>query len=153
MLFYHSLITYFHFIGIFILISTLILEYVLFEKSLSNNTAKLISQADVWYGISAVIIVISGLLKLFYFGKGSTYYINNSIFWGKMALFSIIGLLSIMPTIRFIKWRKKIKQGEGIQLNELEFKRTKRIILLEIIFFLFIPFLATLMARGFGYYG
>lgn len=70
-----------------------------------------------------------------------------------MALFSIIGLLSIMPTIRFIKWRKKIKQGEGIQLNELEFKRTKRIILLEIIFFLFIPLLATLMARGFGYYG
>lgn len=70
MLFYHSLITYFHFIGIFILISTLILEYVLFEKSLSNNTAKLISQADVWYGISAVIIVISGLLKLFFLVKG-----------------------------------------------------------------------------------
>lgn len=151
MLLSQSIITYFHFVGIFILITSLVIEYLLFKKEIAITNAKIISKADIWYGIASGIIALTGLLKMFYFGKGSDYYINNHLFWGKIALFSIVGLLSISPTVRFIKWRKKIKQGEGIQLSETEFKRTKRIILLEIIFFTFIPLLATLMARGFGY--
>ena len=88
---------------------------------------------------------------MFYFGKGSDYYMNNYIFWTKIGLFGLVGLLSVIPTVRFLAWRKKIKQGDDFQFSDIEYKSTKSIILLELILFTFIPLMAVFMARGFGY--
>ncbi|MEJ0097074.1 MAG: DUF2214 family protein [Bauldia sp.] len=41
-----------------------------------------------------------------FFGiKGAGFYLPNPIFWAKIAAFLIVGLLSIPPTLKIIRWR------------------------------------------------
>lgn len=37
---------------------------------------------------------------------------GNSLFHAKLGLFILVGLLSILPTVVFIKWRKTLKAGQ-----------------------------------------
>ena len=57
---------------------------------------------DLVYGISAAIVLIVGLLRVFNFEKGAPFYAQNLFFWIKMAGFALVALLSIYPTIRFL---------------------------------------------------
>lgn len=146
-----AVVTYFHFFGIFVLLSSLVVELVLFKKDIHVKDAKTILQADVFYGLASILIMATGLLKMFVFGKGSAYYLHNHILWTKLMLFAIVGVLSIYPTIYFFKWRKVLKESSEIIVPQQKFIVIKRIIIIEIVIVFCIPFLATLMARGFGY--
>lgn len=46
-----------------------------------------------------------------YAAKGWDYYQHNPYFWAKMAAFAIVGMLSIPPTIAFIRWKRALKQN------------------------------------------
>ena len=43
--------------------------------------------------------------------EGSAFYFGNPFFNAKMALFVLVGLVSIYPTVRFIKWRAQMREG------------------------------------------
>lgn len=146
-----SIVSYLHFVGIIGLFVTLSMEKILFKKEIDLPTAKKIGTIDAAYGISAVVILTTGLLKMFLYGKGSAYYLHNHIMWGKLLLFTVVGILSIIPTIYFMQWRKNIKAGEDIVITDRDYKRISMFIHLELVLAIFIPLFATLMARGFGY--
>ncbi len=148
-----SVVTAFHFIGIILLFVSLSVELLLLKTKLTYQEASKISKADMLYGVASVLIFTTGLLKIFYFGKGSGYYLNNYLMWSKLALFTVVGALSIYPTIFFIKWRKKIKQKESIAIDPETYQLLKRLIHSELMVAILIPFLATLMARGIGFFG
>ena len=63
-----------------------------------------IQRVDLAYGISAGLLLLVGLLRVFFFEKGVNFYMNNPFFWVKMIAFLLVGLLSIDPTIRYIRW-------------------------------------------------
>jgi len=66
-----------------------------------------LARIDAVYGIAAVTLLIAGLtLWLGSVGKPAVYYTKNWVFHTKLTLFLIVGLLSIYPTIFFIKNRK-----------------------------------------------
>jgi putative membrane protein len=114
-----------------------------------NRTAisKLV-MIDGIYGLSSIFVVTTGLLRVFFYAKGSDYYFSNGIFILKFSLFIVVGLLSIVPTITFLKLRKQVKQED---LNEIELPKYRFILLsvrLELIILLLIPLLAVLMANG-----
>lgn len=147
-----AFLAYAHYLSFILLIGCLIFEWVIYEKSLSARRALQLMKADGLYGFSATSVVATGLIKAFYFGKGSAYYFSNHIFNTKLSLLIIIGLLSIYPTIKFLKWRKPLKSGmEKIEIDEVEYSITRRIIRLELILVFIIPLLAALMARGIGF--
>ena len=150
---YTAIITYLHFVGIIILFVSLGVELVLFQKEISHTNAKRIRLADAFYGISSVIIMSSGLLKAIEFGKGWAYYSHNWLFWSKIGAFSVIGLLSIYPTIYFFRWAKALKNGETISVSEANYSLIKKLLIIEIGIAFFVPLLAVFMARGFGFWG
>ncbi len=100
----NSLMATLHHLCAFTLSACLIYEFVAFRKGLGVEEARRIQRVDLWYGISAGLLVVVGLLRVFFFEKGASFYAANLMFWIKMALFMIVGLLSIYPTIRYIKW-------------------------------------------------
>ena len=146
-----ALITYFHFVGIISLFIALWIEFLLFRPTISNYFAKIIRKADAIYGIASGVIMATGFAKLLKYGKGAEYYWHNHLLWGKMILFTIIGILSIVPTIYFFKWKNEVKAGNDISVPDSKFKQLRRIILIEIVIACLIPLLAVFMARGFGY--
>jgi putative membrane protein len=87
---------------------------------------------------------------VYFFEKGPAYYGNNPFFWLKMDAFLIVGLLSIDPTIRYLRWNKTLKENKAPEIPDGEFKRTRLILSLEVIGIAVILFAAALMARGIG---
>ena len=86
---------------------------------------------DILYGISAGLLVIVGLLRVFYFEKGAAFYAQNWFFWTKMLGFALAALLSIYPTIRFVSWRKFLARNQVPEISDQDVARIKMILRLE----------------------
>ncbi|KAA0942324.1 MULTISPECIES: DUF2214 family protein [unclassified Pseudomonas] len=68
--------------------------------------------ADNFWGISALVLLITGGMRAFGgFEKGTEYYLQQPLFYLKMTLFIFILLLEIVPMIRLIKWRIALARG------------------------------------------
>ena len=148
---YQAIFAYLHYLSIIGVFITLVIELILFKPSLTHREARVIQRTDSVYGLSALMVLVTGLLRAFYFGKGYEYYFGNNIFLLKLGLFLVVGILSIYPTIVFIKWRKFIKPGESLTVDKSRAVRVMNLIRLEVLIILFLPLLAALMSRGFGF--
>jgi len=50
--------------------------------------------ADVVYGLAGVAILVTGILRVKYFGQGGDFNTGNPVFWIKVSLYILVGLLS-----------------------------------------------------------
>lgn len=150
MIIVNSLMATLHHLCAFTLTACLVFEFVVFRKGLTVAEARRIQRVDLWYGISAGLLIAVGLLRVFFFEKGSNYYFHNYVFWIKMALFLMIGLLSIYPTIRYIKWNSALNEDRAPEIQDAEFKNIRILLWLELAGIVLILFFAPLMARGIG---
>jgi putative membrane protein len=145
-----ALMAFLHHLAAFTLTASIIYELVTFRKDLSLAEARRIQRMDILYGISAAVVLIVGLLRVFYYEKGAPFYAQNLFFWTKMAGFALAALLSIYPTIRFLSWRKLFARNQVPEISDQEAARVKRILWLEMAAIAVILFSAALMARGVG---
>lgn len=140
---------YIHFISIFAIVSSLVAEHLLLKKELSRAEIGRLSRIDAVYGMAALALVTAGLtLWLGGFGKPSVYYTKNWVFHLKLTMYVTIGLLSIYPTIFFIKNRKGNPE-EKIAIPPVIFWLLR----FELMLLFIIPLLAGLMAHGVGFFG
>ncbi|MCB0278956.1 MAG: DUF2214 family protein [Calditrichaeota bacterium] len=144
------LTAYLHYLSIMILFAALFSEHLLLKPGISAKQIKSLIITDAIYGISAISVLITGLLRMIYFGKGVSYYMKNPYFHTKLTLFIIIAILSIKPTIEFMRWRRSLKKNEDVKINDELIKRLQLFIRIELLFVLIIPLMAVLMARGYG---
>jgi putative membrane protein len=142
-------VRYIHFISIITLASVLVSEHLLLKKELTRLEITRLAKIDAIYGIAALFLLGAGLTLWFgNIGKPAVYYSKNWIFHLKVTLFITIGLLSIYPTVFFIKNRK----GNPTDVVAIPAKLFW-ILRLELLLLFVIPLLATLMARGVGFFG
>ena len=150
MVFLNSLMATLHHLFAFTLTACLIYEFVAYHKGLGIEEARRIQRVDLVYGVSAGLLIVVGLLRVFFFEKGSNFYFHNHLYWTKMALFVVVGLLSIYPTIRFIKWNPALKENLSPEIPDAEFKRIRLLLQLELAGIVLILFAAPMIARGIG---
>ena len=139
-----------HHLMAFALVAAVVYEFIAYRQGLTIEEARRIQRADLLYGISAGLLLVIGLLRVFYFEKGPAFYSQNPFFWLKMNTFLVVGLLSIDPTIRYLRWNKTLKENKAPEINDNEFKRTRLLLSLEVIGLAVILFAAAMMARGIG---
>ncbi len=144
----NSLMATLHHLSAFTLTACLVYEFIAFSKVLTVKEARRIQRVDLWYGISAGLLVAVGLLRVFFFEKGAPFYAANLMFWVKMALFTIVGLLSIYPTIRYIKWNSILAENKSLVIPDAEYKNIRLLLSLEMIGLVLILFAAPAMARA-----
>lgn len=149
MVVFNSLMASLHHISAFTLVACLVYEFVTFRKSMTAGEVRRIQRVDLWYGISAGVLLVVGLLRVFFFEKGVNFYTANPMFWTKIVLFTIVGLLSIYPTIRYIRWGT-VNEGTTLEVPEEEHNRIRWMLNLEIIGLVLILFAAPVMARAIG---
>jgi len=138
-----------HHLTIFALFGVLIVELVLVQKGMDDSAIKRVAGVDLWYGILAGVIVTFGFSRAVFAAKGWDYYQHNAIFWAKIAVFVVIGLLSVPPTLAYIRWRKPGSPTPP----EAEIAGVRRLLWLEVALFALLPVLAAAMARGYGQMG
>jgi putative membrane protein len=149
----NALFAFLHHLAAFVLFATVFMELVLVKGALTNWSARKILQYDLIYGVAAMVVIAVGILRVVYFEKGAAYYLHSIPFIVKMSSFALVGLLSIYPTMQFMKWRAPLKRGETPVLDPALGKRIARVIHLELAGLAIVILCAALMAKGVGYFG
>jgi putative membrane protein len=105
--------------------------------------------ADACWGIAALLWIGTGLVRAFGgLEKGSAYYLQNHLFWAKMALLAVILALELGPMISLIRWRAAIRRGQ--QPDTGAAPRFARISFVQAWLVVLMVLAATGMARGYG---
>jgi len=139
-----------HFVAVFGIVATLFFEWMTISPAPTYAEARRLQMCDRWYGICAVLILFIGFARVFHFEKGKEFYFANPFFHAKLALFVLIGLLSIYPTVRFIKWGVQTKQGLAPVVAEREYKTIKALLSVQLLLLVGVATCASFMARGIG---
>jgi putative membrane protein len=143
-------LAYLHFASIMLLTAFLVSELCLCTPRLRLEQVPLLARLDLFYLVAAIAALASGALRVFVTGKGAPFYLDNPVFYIKLALFLAIGLVSISPTMQFLRWRRAVHAGEQPVLHENDIRAARRYIELELALLAFMPLMAVLMARGIG---
>ena len=137
---------YLHYIGFMTLFACLVMEHLLIKTTMTVQEIRKLAVIDAIYGISAIIVFATGLLKVFKFGAPE-YYLSMWPFHAKLTVFIIAAVLSIMPTIKILKARKTAQDGNtSVELP----KFLKHIVRVELLLIALMPLLAAMMALGVG---
>lgn len=145
-----ALFAFFHHLSAFTLFAALVVEFVLIKSALTVESARKIQIADMIFGLSAGVLLLVGLARVFHFEKGAAYYFHTWTFIAKLSLFVIVGLISIVPTIEFLRWRTAIKAGQVPSVSPQKLKSIRSIIHYEMVGIVVIILCAALMAKGVG---
>ena len=145
-----ALFAFLHHLAAFTLVASLAVEMVVIGGELTLEAARKLRLADLAYGISAGLLLIVGLARVFHFEKGATYYFHTWTFIAKLALFVTIGLVSIIPTVEFLSWRRSVALGKPPPLSARKLRMLRSIIHLELAGVVLILLFAAMMAKGIG---
>ena len=138
-----------HHLLVFSLAGIIAAELALVRRGMSAADVRRVATADAFYGLLAVLILVVGFSRAAWGAKGWAYYAENPWFQAKMASFLAVGLLSIPPTVRFIRWRRALKRGDIEAPPEGEIVAVRRWLLVEAGFLALVPAFAATMA-GWG---
>ena len=143
-------VAYVHYLSFMLCFAALVVERRLIRADPDRRTATAMVITDVIYGMAALALLVSGILRVLYFGQGSEFYTTNPLFWWKVGLYLSVGGLSLYPTITYVLWAIPLRKGELPKVSEALASRLAWIINIELVGFALIPLMATLMARGVG---
>ena len=144
---------YIHHLAAFLMLGTLMVELVLLKGELTPVSARSVMRMDMAYGVSATVLLVVGLLRVFYTEKGSMYYFSSGAFLVKLALFIVVALLSIYPTLKFIGWRKALRAGRVPDFDAGTRRTVRMLIHIELTLIFVIILMAIMMARGIWHLG
>jgi putative membrane protein len=141
------LFAFLHHAAAFTLVAALAVEFVLIRDPPSLGSARKMQIADMVFGIAAGVLLVVGFVRVTYLEKGAFYYFHSWTFIAKLALFVAIGLVSIIPTIEFLSWRKAVREGHAPLVTA---RKLRSIIHLELAGVVVILLMAAMMAKGVG---
>ena len=145
-----ALLAYAHLLAILTLVVFLASEAALCRPEWLNAlTVERLARVDGIYGLASGLVLVTGLARVFMGAKGSGWYWSNPLLWTKLGLFAVIALVSIKPTITFIRWRKQLR-ASGALPSEAEVRATRKLVMVQAHIIPFIPLAAVFLARGFG---
>lgn len=147
----HWILAAVHLLAVVLAFSAVLARGTAFRRLMAGTgEVRSVLLADNLWGISALILLVSGGMRAFGgYEKGTDYYLRQPLFHLKIALFVIILLLEIAPMITLIKWRIALARGTDIDIGRAKlFARASHI---EALLVLLIIVAATGMARGVTY--
>ena len=134
-----------HHLLIFALFGVLTGEVVAVRRGMDKPTVARVAAIDIWYGALAGLILIVGFSRAVFAAKGWAYYAHNGFFWAKIGAFAAIGLISVAPTLAFIRWRRADAAPADAEIDKV-----RGWLWIEVALFALLPAFAAAMARGYG---
>jgi putative membrane protein len=143
------LLAYLHYLSIIATGSFLTAELILCRPPLGEAQLRQLTRVDIAYFVSALGALATGVLRLFFYAKGLGFYLPNPAFQAKLGLYVVVAVLSVRPTMRFIRWSRGLALGAGPP-DAAEVRAVRRLVHVELMLLALIPLMAVLMARGIG---
>jgi putative membrane protein len=145
-----AILAFLHFLAIFMLITLMAAEAVVMRPEITPAAVRRLSLYDLFYFLSAMVVLATGLLRLFYGAKGVEFYLHNPWFHAKVSVFVLIALCSLPPTLAITRWRKQARRLPDFVPPPSELKAARRWVMIEAHLVILLPLCAVMMARGIG---
>ena len=140
-----------HHVAVFALVGVVAAEYVLLTRTeLEGRRLRTLSVLDGAYGGLAGLILLAGAARVVWGDAGWAFYVLNWTFWVKMALFALVAILSIRPTLAILRWRRAAVAVPGYVVPAAEVGAVRGFFHASFGALALIPIFAALMARGVG---
>ena len=106
-----------------------------------------LARLDMIYGVAAMVMIASGLARLFWGVKGLSWYVSQPLFHIKITLVVAMAILSIWPSIMFRRWRRN-QQATGALPSAVEVKKVRRLVMIQAHVLPLVAVIAVFWARG-----
>ena len=127
-----------------------VLALVLLRRPWDLRTAQRLRQVDLINGAAATLVLLIGLVRLFYYGKGANYYFHNLPFITKLALYGVATGLSLVSTLEVKRWGPALARGHLPVLADAKRTQMRRALVWQLLCVVGMAACATLAARGLG---
>jgi putative membrane protein len=145
-----AILAYLHILAILTMVVFIASEAALCRVEWINKAViERLARVDMVYGMAAVLVLATGVARTVWGVKGTSWYWTNPLLHVKLTLFIVIGIVSIFPTLTYMRWRKAVR-ASGALPAEAEVRKTRRLVMIQAHLIAVIPLFAVFLARGFG---
>ena len=148
-----DMLSYSHLFFAILVLAGPIIALALLSRPLDVVTAKRLQQYELFNSIAATLVLLVGLMRLFYFGKGADYYFHNLPFISKLVLYGVASGLSMVPTLEIKRWTTPLKRGSVPVVTEQKLSQMRYVLGGQLACVLGMAVCAVLAARGIGSMG
>jgi putative membrane protein len=147
---FEAILAYLHLLAILTMVVFISSEAALCRVQwLNAAVVERLAQVDRVYGIAAVLVLATGVARTVWGVKGTSWYWTNPLLHVKLTLFIVVGVISIVPTLTYIRWRKTLR-ATGTLPAEADIQKTRKLVMVQAHLIALIPLVAVFLARGFG---
>ena len=145
-----ALLSYAHILAILTMTVFLASEAALCRTEwLNAAVVERLAKIDMVYGASAIAVLLTGAARVIWGAKGMGWYLTNPLLHVKFTLFIVMGLLSIGPTLAYLRGRRALR-ADGTLPDALQVRNARRLVVVQAHILPLVPLAAVFMARGFG---
>ncbi|MGE4241361.1 DUF2214 family protein [Ramlibacter sp.] len=145
-----ALLAYAHLLAILTMVVFLTSEAALCRNEwMSTAVVERLGKVDIVYGISALVVLATGIARVYMGAKGHGWYLANTLLYVKIGMFAVVALLSIPPTVQILRWRRAL-HAQGSLPPAHEVRHVRRLVMVQAHLIAIVPLPAVFLARGFG---
>lgn len=98
-----------HLVAILTLVVFLSSEAALCRTEWMNAAVvRRLAKLDMIYGITALVLLLTGIARIVWGAKGLTWYVSQPLFHLKVLLFVVAAVISLRPTFTIRQWLKAL---------------------------------------------
>ena len=147
---FEAILAYLHLLAILTMVVFIASEAALCRVEwLNAAVVERLAKIDMVYGIAALTVLATGVARTVWGVKGTSWYWTNPLLHVKLTLFIVIGVMSIFPTLRYLRWRKTLR-ATGALPADVDIRKTRKLVMVQAHLLAVIPLVAVFLARGFG---
>ena len=139
-----------HFLAIGVGAGLLLAEHWLSRRMPDRTQARLLGQVDLGYQLALIATLATGLARAIYFGQDVAFYLSNRLFWMKIAIFGLIVVVAVAPTLQYIRWNREARSAPTFAPLTRDIERVRGSIAFGLGLWLILPLIGVLVARGYG---
>ena len=145
-----ALFAWLHFLAIGVGAGLLMTEHGLCRRMPDRAQVRLLGQVDLGYQLALIATLATGLARAIYFGQDAAFYLSNRLFWLKIAIFGLIVVVAVAPTLQYIRWNREARSALTFAPLTREIDRVRGSIAFGLGLWLILPLISVLVARGYG---
>ncbi|MDO4905342.1 MAG: DUF2214 family protein [Lautropia sp.] len=145
---FESLLAFLHISAILMMVVFVTVEAALCRAEwLNADVVKRLVRVDVFYGVSALCVLLTGLARMYLGAKTADWYAAQPLLHAKITLFFVIALMSLPASLAFRRWMRQWDRTGQLPLTA-EIRKVRRLIMIESHIMLLLPLFGVMMARG-----
>ncbi len=141
-------LSFLHFTFLLIMTAAIGAEVFILRLPMSAPVMRLLSRVDAFYGAAAMGLIGAGIARVFFGLRDESYYLASHAFWTKMAIILLVGLVSIAPTLTFMRWSRALKADANFLPDEKSVRAARAMAGIEAHLLALAVLFAVWMARG-----